>query len=145
MSTTAREVWRRIHNFPDYEVNSRGHVRRVGTSQKLIPQKGLIDNVVKLWHKGDPKKFKVSDLIRTYFPEMEEGGDPIEWKQLKDFPDYEVTVFGSIRNKDTKYELPILAMTGYEAKVALWKGGVRSLCAIMPLIEEAFSNEEVSV
>lgn len=135
-----REVWRRIHNFPNYEVNSRGHVRRTGSNQKLIPEKGLMDNVVKLWHKGDPKKFKTSDLIALYFPELHEGGAPVVWRQLKDFPDYEVTVFGSIRNRSTRYELPVSMRDG-EAKVALWKDKVKGYYGITGLIEEAFSSE----
>lgn len=137
----SREVWRRIHDFPDYEVNSRGHVRRAGTRQKLIPEKGLIDNVVKLWHKGDPKKFKISDLVKKYFPELDEEGSPIDWRQLEDFPDYEIAEFGGVRNRSTKYELPVLAMAGYEAKVALWKDGERGLYGVAKLIEETFVPE----
>jgi hypothetical protein len=121
-------------------VNSRGHVRRTGSNQKLIPERGLIGNVVKLWHKGDPKKFKTSDLVQTYFPELQEGGAPLVWKTLKDFPDYEGTVIGSIRNRSTRYELPIKMLDG-EAKVALWKDGVKKSYSITDLIESAFSSE----
>lgn len=133
-----KEAWRRIHEFPDYEVNARGHVRRTGSNQKVALETGLIDQKVKLWHKGDAKKFKTSDLVAKYFPELQEGGSPVEWRQLKDFPDYEITVFGSIRNRATKYELPILAMAGYEAKVALWHDGIRDLVGVVSLIEETF-------
>jgi hypothetical protein len=141
----SREIWHRIQNFPNYEVNSRGHVRRVGSTQKLIPESGLIGNVVKLWNKGDAKKVKTSDLVKQYFPELEEGGSPIEWRTLKDFPDYEVTPFGGIRNRSTKYDLPVLAMDGFEAKVALWKDGVRGTYGIAKLIEETFSKSTNSV
>lgn len=139
-----KEAWRRIHEFPDYEVNARGHVRRTGSNQKVLLEKGLIDQKVKLWHKGDAKKFKTSDLVLKYFPELQEGGSPVEWRQLKDFPDYEVTVFGSIRNRATKYELPVLAMAGFEAQVALWKEGNRNVCGIVKLIDETFTSEVVS-
>jgi len=135
-----KEEWRRIHNFPDYEVNARGHVRRAGSKQKLILEQGLIDQKVKLWHQGDPKKVKTSDLVKQYFPELQEGGSPVEWRQVESFPDYEVTVFGSVRNQYTKYELPVLAMAGFEARVALFKDGIREVRSVLGLIEEAFPS-----
>lgn len=136
-----KEAWRRIHNFPDYEVNARGHVRRAGSKQKVMLQQGLIDQKVKLWHQGDPKTVNTSDLVKQYFPELQEGGSPVEWRQVESFPDYEVTVFGSIRNRHTKYELPVLAMAGFEAKVALWKDGIRHTPGVVMLIDGAFPSE----
>lgn len=135
-----KEVWRRLTDYPDYEVNSRGHIRHSRSKQKLIQEKGLISGVYKLWHRGDAKKFKGSDLAKQYFPELQGGGRKVEWRQLENFPDYELSEIGIVRNIKTQYDLPILRMSGYDAKVALWRDGERATYSLADLIAETFSK-----
>jgi hypothetical protein len=142
--TTSREIWRRIVEAPNYEINSRGHIRIAGNGKKLIPEKGLIGNSFKLWHKGDPKKYKAADLLRKYFPELMEGGRPIEWRTLEEFPDYEVSAIGTVRNIKTRYELPIIRTNGLDAKVALYKDRERGVYILNDLIKATFGAEAKS-
>jgi hypothetical protein len=135
----AKDIWRRIIDYPDYEVNQKGHVRLASTRRRLIHEKGLIGNVVKLWHNGDAKRFRTSDLVAKYFPDEDKYGG-VEWRTLEKFPDYEINTIGIVRNLTTKYELPILQMKGYEAKVALWKDGERSSLFVKDLLAETFSE-----
>lgn len=139
----AREIWHRITDFPDYEVNSRGHVRFFRNKQKLIPERGLITGVYKLWNQGDAKKIKAIDLLNRYFPELQEGGRQVEWRQLVNYPDYEASETGIIRNRSTKYEIPILRLGGFEPRVALWKNGVRNVCFLVQIMSDTFSKEAV--
>jgi hypothetical protein len=130
-----KDVWRRILDSQDYEINQKGHVRQANTKKRVPLESGLKGERVKLWFNGDARTFVIRNLIKKYFPET------LEWRQLERFPDYEVSNIGTVRNLNTQFELPILQMRGYDAKVALWHDGTRSLCTVRELVDEIFPEQ----
>jgi hypothetical protein len=133
-----KEVWRRILESQDYEINAKGQIRLATTKKKVPLDSGLKGERVKLWFNGDARTFQIRHLIQRYFPET------LEWRQSEKFPDYEVSHIGTVRNLNTQFELPIMQMRGYDAKVALWHDGTRSLCTVRELVDEIFPDKKTA-
>ena len=66
------------------------------------------------------------------------------WKTIKDFPNYEVSTYGRVRNKKTKHILSgaVDKSTGY-IKVGLWMDGNGTTKAVHRLVAETFLKQKI--
>lgn len=69
----------------------------------------------------------------------------IEWFIIPEFPDYEITAFGIIRNRYTRILMPVRLDPFCDGQVTIWDNELKSQTrAITSLISSAIRNHEKS-
>lgn len=68
--TKKQEIWRKIGDYPNYEVSNQGRVRNIKTGRVLrLGRDGDGYQLIKLYRGGKPKRFKVHRLVAIAFIE----------------------------------------------------------------------------
>lgn len=115
-------IWKKIEEYPGYEISNNKEIRN--SKNQVINTKNLqfrttVTVEIKNEETGDTQKkrvqkqVKICEVYKKYFPTEDTHSDK-EWVTLKEFPNYEITKCGLIRNKQTKHLLkPRLDSSGY--------------------------------
>lgn len=92
------EIWKVIEGFPDYKISNKSHIWTNKSKQILKVNNGDI----KLYDENNlPFTKSVEKLKREHFQEITEGEI---WKDIEDFPDYQISNLGNVWSKiNSKY------------------------------------------
>lgn len=144
----SREEWRRIPGFPVYEITEDGDVRnrRSGRIIQEIENKTTGAYFYSVRDKeGKARNRSYQSLVKLAFGEAERPEE--DWKIVPDFPAYQVTRDGEVRNARTKKTVTTEALAKYRwAKtVRLRQDGINYRTQVQKLIDQAWpmwSEEE---
>jgi len=156
--------WRRIPEFPAYEISERGGLRKADTKYGITVR----GRVVKLWQDGILHKALVTDLIKKTFaetaPEPAPDAGPLpetepeprlepmlepepapeseqdEWRALEYLPSLEINRCGEVRRIKDHYQMTLRTRPDGSAVpfVQIQQGKETRTASINVLLEETF-------
>lgn len=143
----SREEWRRIPGFPVYEITEDGDVRNIRTGRIIQELENKTTGVYFYSVRdkdGKQRSRGYQSLVKLAFGEAERPEE--DWKIIPDFPGYQVTRDGEIRNAKTKQTVATELIAKYgETTLRLRQDGVYRRLRVRLLIEQAWpmwSEEE---
>ena len=129
--------WKQLTDYTDYEVSDAGQVRNI-KSQKVLKIDMKHSGVVCCAHGKKKGSLSVAKLMRIYFPVVIDGED---WKTIPDYPAYEASTTGRIRNLDKMNVLNPFDHCGY-LTVGLMRDGVNCQCRVHIMIASTFITKD---
>lgn len=126
--------WRPICDYPDYEINKRGEVYNKKNKRFISQINDCGCGKVSLYNNEGVRSRSINKLVIETFPPKHGS----EWREIHDYPDYEISIYGDVYSKKYgKILTPGVDTHGYYT-VSLYRDGVSRDKRINRLVAEAF-------